>query len=591
MGNLLYEPVIKEIKERLGIVDLIETYVSLKRSGKNFVGLCPFHDDKNPSMYVSEEKGVFHCFGCGAGGDVFAFLMKYKNISFSEAVEELAKRLNLKVYKNQVLSPYSGRKRIESYLYKINRLASLFYHRLLIASKEGLKAREYLRERGISGDVIKEFEIGYAPGGWDTLLSFFKKKNVPLYLAEKVGLLIKKENKRGYYDRFRERIVFPIRNVEGMVIGFGGRALGEGQPKYINSPESEIYHKGSVLYGLDKAREHIRSKRKVVLVEGYMDLLSLFMIGIKNVVATLGTSFTQSHARLLKRYTDRLVVIFDGDEAGIKASLRVLDICLEEELFPFMVVLPRGEDPASFVLKGLQEEFSQMVENSRPLLDFFIEKAKEDFEHAHISRKEAIYRVVPLIAKLRDPIERSHYVKRVGEVFGIRENDIISLIDRYRKGYAHNHETTGYYKVSSKSLDRLILKIILKFPKFLDSLLKEDVLNCLMDPDVKSILGEMMDKGLSDISSLLVRFPESSIQGTLSEAILYSDDIVDEESAYRMLRDCLRKVKLRELENRLKLLRVRLDRAVKAGDHLLEKKLLGEYKNLVEEEKKIRGEG
>jgi DNA primase len=582
MENVAYESVIREIKRRLSIVSLVETYLSLRRSGKSYVGLCPFHDDKNPSLHVDEEKGLFHCFACGAGGDIFGFMMRYNNIPFPEAVAELARRANIKIEKH---TTKANRRSRGDVLFKINDLISKFYHRLLLEGKNGREAMEYLESRGIPLEIIREFQIGYAPRGWDTLVKLLTAKNIPIGLAEKIGLVIGKRNKEGYYDRFRDRIMFPIRDVDGRVVGFGGRTLSGEEPKYMNSPESEIYHKKGVLYGLDRSRDYIRRKKEAIVVEGYMDLLSLYRAGIKNVVATLGTSLTRDHAALLRRYTDRVIVVFDGDEAGIKASIRVLEVFLEEWISPFMVTLPKGQDPASLISEDRRDEFVGLVEGATPLLDFFIEKTLEDFRDGKVTRSRAIQAITDVLTKIKDTIERSHYIRKTGESFGVRENELLSLV---KYGGKKREEGTK----TKKTLDteeRLILKVLLKFPEYSDHLREENPFDFMPQNEARAVLEEIVLRGSKDVSSLLMRFSDSRIQEVISEAVFLSDDVPDERTALKILEDCIRRLKLRRVEDDLRTLRLRIDQAIAEKDPVLEKRLIKEYRDLVEQEKNLKG--
>ncbi|MCL4243905.1 MAG: DNA primase, partial [Candidatus Dadabacteria bacterium] len=361
MANFNDDGLVNEIKRRLSIIDLVESYTSVKKTGRGYVGLCPFHDDRNPSMHIDEEKGLFHCFSCGAGGDILGFYMRYNNATFPEALQELAKRANIPIEKT---APGARGPSAAGALFKVNSIVSKYYRKTLEESAKGKPALEYLEKRGIPREIAAEFGLGYAPEGWDNLAKFLTKHKAPLGLAERVGLLVRRNSGDGYYDRFRGRLMFPIVNVDGKVIGFGGRVItGEGEPKYINSPESEIYHKRSSFYGLDKSRDHIRRSRRAIIVEGYMDFLSVYSSGIRNVVATLGTALTRDHAGVLKRYTDRYVVIFDGDESGIKAAVRSLDVFLEEGLLPNVVILPEGTDPDSFVSERGKDALLSLIEN------------------------------------------------------------------------------------------------------------------------------------------------------------------------------------------------------------------------------------
>jgi len=582
MGNVVYESVIREIKRRLSIVNLVETYLSLRRSGKSYVGLCPFHDDKNPSLRIDEEKGLFHCFACGAGGDIFGFMMRYNNLTFPEAVAELARRADIKLEKHTTTAEKRSRGDV---LFKINNLISRFYHKLLLEGKDSKEAIDYLETRGISLEIIREFQLGYAPGSWDTLVKFLTAKNIPLILAEKIGLVIRRKNKDGYYDRFRGRIVFPIRDVDGKVVGFGGRTLGGEEPKYMNSPESEIYHKKSILYGLDKSMDYIRRKKQAIVVEGYMDFLSIYLAGIKNVVATLGTSLTRDHASLLRRYTDRVIVVFDGDEAGIKASLRVLEVFLEEWVSPLMVVLPKGQDPASLISEGRRDEFMRLLEGATPLLDFFIERTMRDFREGRITRSRAIQAITDILTKIKDSIERSHYIKKTGESFGVRENELLSLVK-------YGGKTEKERTIAKKTLDteeRLILKVLLKFPKYSDYAREENLFDVVPENETRAVLEEIILRGFDDVSSLLIRFNDSHIQEVISEVVFLSDDVPDERTALKILKDCIRKLKLRRIEDSLRTLRLRIDQAITEKNIALEKKLIKEYRDLVEQEKNLKG--
>ena len=377
MGKSSYDSAIEEIKRRLSIVDLISTYISLKKTGRTYTGLCPFHDDKNPSMQVNEEKGLYHCFSCGAGGDMFSFLMEYRNLTFREALEELAEKLGIKIaYDSKSKEKSSNR----SNLLKTNNLALSYFQQNLLKNKNSAPARDYLAGRGINSEIAKEFKLGFVSEGWDNLYKLFSEKGVPLQFATETGLIVRKDRKDEYYDRFRHRVMFPIIDVNGDVIGFGGRVLNENdKPKYLNSPESALYKKRSSFYGLYNSLEHIKKSGKVVLVEGYMDFLSLFSRGIKNVAATLGTSFSEDHARILKRYTKNVVILYDGDESGIKASLRTGEILLQSGINPRMVILPDGTDPDRYIIDSGTESLEALIEDSEELVEYFINNMSGEF--------------------------------------------------------------------------------------------------------------------------------------------------------------------------------------------------------------------
>ncbi len=574
MVNFNNDFLVKEIKRRLSILNLIEGYTSIKKTGKGYVALCPFHDDHNPSMYVDEEKGLFHCFSCGAGGDVLGFYMRYNGLTFPEAVSDLAKRANITIEKST--PPVKGHSQINTLL-KVNSAVSGFYHRALRESRKGGPAREYLENRKIPSDVIVEFRLGYAPDGWDTLVNFLKKHNVPLSLAEKLGLVVKKQSGDGYYDRFRNRIIFPICNVEGKVIGFGGRRIKESdEPKYINSPESEIYHKRKNFYGLESSKDHIRKNKRAIIVEGYTDFLSLYSAGIKNVVATLGTSLTRDHAAILRRYTDRIVVVFDGDESGIKAAVRSLDIFLGEGLLPGVVILPEGDDPDSFLANMGAVEFNKLIDEAPTLLDFYIDNTVDEYRNGAVTLNSGVKEIADVLVKVNDPI-LSSYTRKTAEKLGLGENEVLSLV-RLGKGQG---KMGGVKTVKAHSNhEKLMLNILLTYPELSRVVAEEDWEGCVSNQDVRSILEEIIIKGVHDVSSLLLSFQGSAAQGLISEALMSSPGISDRDTASKMIMSCIKKLKLVKLDERLKSLRLGINDAVKNKDAELEKRLLTEYTDL-----------
>lgn len=575
MVNFNNEFLVKEIKRRLSILNLIEGYTSIKKTGKGYVALCPFHDDHNPSMHVDEEKGLFHCFSCGAGGDILGFYMRYNGITFPEAVSDLAKRANIEIEKSA--PPVKGKSRTGNLL-KINSAVADYYHRVLIESRKGGPARDYLEKRNIPPEVIKEFRLGYAPDGWDTIVKFLKKHNVPLPVAEKIGLVVRKQSGDGYYDRFRNRIIFPISSVEGKVIGFGGRRINESdEPKYINSPESEIYQKRKNFYGLDRSKEHIRRNKRAVIVEGYTDFLSMFSAGIKNVVATLGTSLTRDHAVTLRRYTDRIVVVFDGDESGVKAALRSLDIFLEEGLLPGVVILPEGDDPDSFLAANGKEELGKLMDGSPTLLDFYLSNSVGDYRKGQVSLNGCVKEIADVLAKVNDPILRSSYAGKTAEMLGLRENEVLSMLRLGKtRGSTAGVRTAG----TQNNHEKLLLNILLKFPELSESVAEEDWAVYITDPEIKSILEEIINNGVRDVSSILLSFQGNSAQGLISEALMSSPGISDRDTAGKMIASCIRKLRLVKLDERLKSLRLGIKDAIKDKDPELEKRLLTEYTDL-----------
>lgn len=581
MGNYVNNEIVRQIKESVSIVALVENYVSLSKSGSNYRGLCPFHDDKNPSFYVNESKGLFHCFSCGAGGDVLGFYMRYNNLTFGEAVSELAKIAGIKVRTPRRLE---GNHRKREILLKINSFASSFFHNLLLNSSEAEHARDYAQKRGITLDIIREFEIGFAPPSWSLLSSELERRGIPLGLAEELGLIIRRGSREGYYDRFRDRLIFPIRDQEGRVIGFGGRALGGGDPKYLNSPESLVYHKSSSLYGLHASKDHIRKQGKVILVEGYIDFLALWREGIKNVVATLGTSISSENAVRLRRLAPEAVLIFDRDAAGVKAALRVLGTFLKEGLSPRIVVLPEGNDPDSFVYTHSAEVLSKMVEEARPLLDFYFEETLSGLRERRLSRKEASSALAEAIALVRDPLERSYLVGKAAEALAIPEREFTEFVGRVSSSKPSPLTRSNPMPTSPEFF---VLKVLLKHPDLCHVLVEMDVLEYFKDGDLKTILREFASG--ADVSSILLDLGDNTrAQEMVSLAFFSSNDIPERGEAEGILRDCLRNIHHRGLSEKLRMLRLEIEQARRQKDERLELILFEKHRDLERTRENLR---
>ncbi len=590
MGSASNESVVEEIKRRLSIIDLIQRYVSLKRVGKSYVGLCPFHDDTNPSLHVSEEKGLFHCFSCGAGGDIFGFVMKYQNVSFPEALVELARIANVELKENrgEASSALLSKKKR---LIKLNNLVSEFYHRKLFKDKEAECARNYLKERGISSEVARVFRLGYAPSKYSSLYHYLKSKDLSIKDAEELGLLAKKAS-GDYYDRFRSRIIFPIRDVLGDVIGFGGRIVkNEGFPKYYNSPESVLYQKRNTLYGINVALPFIRKEKSVFVVEGYFDLISLYASGISNVVSTLGTSFTSNHAKILKRYTDNTFILFDGDEAGMSSSVRAGEVLLQEGIIPRIIRLPHGQDPDSFVREKGPEAILELVSKSKSFVDYAFDITFDKLQKGQISRDAAATDVAKIISKIGSVVEQTYYVSKASSIFGFRESDIYSLVKRLTKLVdSSGKQFPAVQKRSSNALEILILKIICKYPEFSDIIFENEVMELIKDGDVRDAIAMISKEEGKSISHIIAKCENPKIQSLISEAFFSLDPISDRDSAFLMLKHSIARLKIKKINNELLLVRKKIEEAKKSGNFEEEKQLLGHYQGLVKKEKILRGE-
>ncbi len=413
---------VREVRSRATIMDIVADYVRLKKSGANFLGLCPFHHEKTPSFNVNPSKEIFHCFGCGVGGDVFAFLMRIEGLTFPEAVKFLAKRVGVTI-EDRPPSAEEKRKaeQRESYYRVIDQVAR-FYSAILADHKDGEIGRLYLSRRGIDMETAGICRLGYAPDRWDSLTRYLEKARISPAVAENLGLIRRKEG-GGYYDTFRNRVLFTITDPQGRCIAFGGRVLDDSLPKYLNSPESGIYHKSDVLYGLDLAKQAVREKGCVYIVEGYFDHLALYKAGFKNVVATCGTALTASQIKLLKRYADQIFTLFDADAAGKKATFRAMDLFLESNFPARVVTLPEGEDPDSFIGKHGAAAFQERTGKSEPIFEFFARELCRNNDIGNVEGKvKVLDELAVRIEKMANPLERDLYTREVSRLIGVEES-------------------------------------------------------------------------------------------------------------------------------------------------------------------------
>jgi DNA primase len=424
------ESKIEEIRNSASIVDVISEYVQLRKRGKNYIGLCPFHSEKTPSFTVTEEKQIFHCFGCHAGGNVFKFLMDYKKISFVESIQEIAEQQGIEISYDD--EGYNEKQSEQEILYDINSEVGKYFSNNLLHDAEGEIARNYFQKRNLKVQTMRSFGLGYAHNGYENLVNFLKEKKIDLEKALQLGL-IGRNNDGRVYDKLAGRIIFPIFSPNGRVVAFAGRKLREDDSggKYINSPESIIYVKGRILYGLSHAKDDIRKIDKAIIVEGYMDLISLYQAGIKNVVAVSGTALTDDQAQLLSRYTKNVVLLFDADAAGIKASMRSIEILLKRDFDVKISTLPKGEDPDSYVTKFGKDSFDEIIKRAENFLEYQTEyyEAQGMFDDP-IKMAEAIRDLVKPIALVNDELKRNLLIRNICRKFNLREKLIEAELDK-----------------------------------------------------------------------------------------------------------------------------------------------------------------
>ncbi len=611
--GFLSEEKVSEIRDRSSIVEVVSDYVTLKKAGKNYRGLCPFHSEKTASFMVNEEKQIFHCFGCGEGGDVFTFLMKVGHFSFPQAVEELAKRFGVKLPSRELSSSQKKEMARKEGLFQINQIASEYFHNLLTRRREGEEGRQYLSRRAISQEIIAEHRLGYSPDRWDGLVNHLRENDVSLELAGELGLIFPKrkgggsaqrEGRRpeatGWYDAFRGRVLFPIFDLHQRVVGFGGRLIREGQPKYLNSPESSIYHKGEVLYGLQVAKRYAPEKDCVVIVEGYFDLLTLHQSGLKHSVATLGTALTPQHIRALKRYTKNVIALFDADEAGIKATLRALPLFLEEDVAGKTIVLPKGEDPDGYLRKGNLEEFGKRVARAVPLVDFFFDRLMKTYDLKSVDGKVRVAREgVALLNTIPDRIRRDFYARGLAERLDVKESFLYEMLQSRR---VESPTSPGAPSKTEESLKRsslekgfprseeMVIRLMLHTPEIIPTVSREGVLEEFESTILQKIAEALKDlyvkKGRLDLPEALATFDED-LKGRLYEFV-FQESGLEGGDREKILTDCIQKIH----EKRLKKESGELLKRIKEAERQEEEKglapLLKEHEELAKRERGLQ---
>ena len=552
---------LEEIKERIDIVDFISGYVQLRKSGQNWKGLCPFHNEKTPSFMVSQAKQIYHCFGCGAGGDVIGFLVNYERMSFPEAIQVLADKAGVKL-------PVFGqdKKATEKSEQIRNALARAaeFYALKLHESKS---ASAYMNRRGVTNESISLFRLGYAPAGWSNLLKNLRQAGYSDVVIREAGLAVAGD--KGFYDMFRERIIFPIMGTNGNVIAFGGRAMDDSLPKYINSPETPVFKKSETLYGLYTAKEAIRQKDYALIVEGYMDVIICHQYGFKNGVAPLGTSLTSGHLLKLRKLTKEVVVVFDGDAAGIAAAKRALPLLAQNDFHAKILILPDKEDPDSYLGKHGSESFSSLIEKAESVTDFILSASKGQ-------RSQAVRDALTIIAEGQDTIEAEQMLIELAGKTRISE---ATLREEYRKLRAK--KTGAEIKpVRAKAAPRnraeeeLLLSAVIAFPDRADAVLSRITPEEITDAVVSSLFRRIA--ALRDRTNIAGVLDQADEEDRLLFTRLSVSPGFDPEFVDRIIEDCFMKIEKRKFEERLLHART-------SGDIQLINTLLLEKKKMIKE--------
>ncbi len=569
------EEVIERVKEGNDIVDTLSQYLPLNRAGANFKGLCPFHQEKTPSFMVSPARQMWHCFGCGEGGDVIRFVMKFEGLPFVEAVRKLADKAGVDLPRQA--DPSAGAEKDDhAPLYRANRLAGEFYRENLARGEGGGKAREYLAARGIHAEVCRAFGVGYAPPGWHSLEEALAGEGVTPAILAAAGLVVPGEKGRKPYDRFRDRVVFPIRDLAGRVLGFGGRTMDpEGTPKYLNSPETAVYHKGDFLYALDLAAPRVRAEGEVVLVEGYLDVIALHQAGMDNVVGVLGTALTPEQVRRLRRIAPRCVLLFDGDEAGIKAAMRSGLLLLEEGVECRVAPLAGGEDPDSFVRTRGVDALKEAVRGAPPLITFVLAEARRRETGGSVPARLKVFDAIrPFVARIKNKVELALYLEEVAKALGVGAEAVRAEVMGGGQRPARRREIVPQKdRVNPGKEEGLLVQLLLREPELI-AVLGADLDPALCPtPWMQALVARLKDGGdpilsADDESSSLVS------RWTLEEPPVAREDF--EKAA----RDCLRGMMTARLVREREEIKVRIAEAGESGDEERNRILLEEKQRI-----------
>lgn len=550
--------IIDQVRQASSIVEIASQYTTLKRRGRKWVGLCPFHTEKTPSFTIDEDKQLYHCFGCGVGGDIFSLLMERENLTFPEALKSLAERYHVPLPAQQRVRPEVLK--LEEKLLKANELALGYFRKNLTGTAEGRKGLDYLKARGLSDETIQTLKIGYALNAWTALIDFFRSKDVPVSLLEKGGLALPGSRPGEFRDRFRGRVIFPIFSLTGRVVAFGGRTVVDAEPKYLNSPETPLYSKGKLLYGLNFTKDAIRQEGTAILVEGYTDLSSLYQAGITNVVASLGTALTPWQVGQALRFAPRLVVSYDGDRAGRTAAARAVPLGLEKGLNVDVLVLPDDLDPDAFIRRHGRDRYLALMKKAVPGLDFLVDSlaaaARMDIPE---EKGKVVRAVVREIEKTPDPVARSEYLRRASAKLGVTEDLLRNIIER--KAPDPGPAEPGLFCPGEKRLFQILMSDPSLAPdvfaecgeEIFQGLPSEPVfqyiLACFRNDEAWSFPGLQGQVPPALMSQLARALFEKSAGGTVEEA-----------------QECLRSLRMFHLQNRLKDIQQKIARSEKSGE-------------------------
>ena len=590
MAAYIPEEKISAIKNASDIVDIVSESVSLRRAGRNFLGLCPFHAEKTPSFTVSPDKQIFYCFGCGTGGNIFSFLMKQGGLSFPEAARVLARRYGIDLPERNLSSHEKKKLTERETILTLNSEAMAFYRHQLLNEAPGKRAMGYLLKRGMTATTIEAFKLGFAPDGWDPLIRHLRSRRKPPEEALRAGLIVARKKGGGYYDRFRNRIIFPIFDGQDRPVGFGGRVMDDALPKYLNSPETPLYHKSRSLYGLNRARQKCRQTRTVYVVEGYFDLLSMHQFGIENTVATLGTALTSEHVQILKGFVGeegKAVLVYDSDQAGVKAAQRSVAVFQKGLLEARILVLPKGHDPDSFLMAQGPDDFLKAADQAMGMVAFMVESAVDRYGLSINGKVRIVDELKAAILAVTDPVARSLQVKHLAERIGVDEAIILQKVRQaastpagspWRPGRQGTdpppEKPAAPIREPTYRLERQMVTMMLQFPEMIDEISRRALLDHFADPMLAEIgkgIVAYYSQGHSDIAELVTRWENPEIKAMVAR-LSFADEHWDRSGCLGLINQFETGIRRRNEKRLLK----RIEAAEKSGDDNLLVELLQE---------------
>lgn len=587
--SLIPEETIAQVLDRSDIVEIISAYAPLKKAGRNFKANCPFHNEKTPSFVVNPDKQIFHCFGCGVGGNVVSFIMKHERLEFPEAVRFLAQKAHIEipVFEKKV----SEGQNLKQQIFRVNEIALNYFHNNLVFEKDAQakNAREYLKDRGIQLETAQQFKIGYAYDLWDGLIQHLRDKDISLNLMEKAGLIIARDGKDGFYDRFRHRIIFPIFDTMGHCRAFGGRALGESNAKYINSPETFVYTKGQHLFGFHLAKTHFGQEDFMVVVEGYMDCVIPFQAGVKNIIASLGTALTIDQVRLIRRYTKNIVLLFDMDPAGEAAMLRSLDLLLEEGMSVKVASLTEGDDPDSFVRKFGKEALSERFEKADSLFDYKLKALCKQHKVGTLEGKAKIAdEMLQTLSKIDNAVIRSGYTRRLAQALQIMEQALDEELRKHLQKRPREAQREGEPKAlnvekqTHRKVEREILKLLLIEESFIGPTKAEIAPDDFLDSSIRQVIShlyDLFDKGQKINVSSILQHLEDDMQEMVARMVAEESLVAGDKE--KMHRDYIQRIKMDRRKFHSKGLLEKIREAEENGDILKLNELKEEFNQLI----------